>query len=96
MTAPELARYFGCSHLYDILSPVIHCVIPHEVLRSLQEQFHNLLRDELSPQVVNELHIRLPQLEFLTEQKGDLMWFPLSEHKFPNAVSPESHSSGDS
>ena len=88
MTSLELARYFGHPHMYDILSPIIRSAIPYKSLRLLEEQFHSLIRDELTSQVVDELHLQLPQLEYLTEMEGDLMYFALSEHKYQNAVSP--------
>ena len=88
MTSLELARYFGYSHMYDILSPMIRSAIPYRSLQLLEEQLHALIRDELTSQVVDEWHLQLPQLEYLTELEGDLMYFPLSEHKYQNAVSP--------
>lgn len=87
MTALELARLFGYTHMYDILSPIVRHAIPHKTLKLVQQQFHTLIKHELSPQTVDEQHIRLPELEVLTELDGGPMWFPLSDHKFENAVS---------
>ena len=86
MTSLELARYFGYSQMYDILSPIIRISIPYKSLELLQEQFHTLIREELSPQVVDDLHLRLPHLESLIELEAGMMRFPLREHKFGNAV----------
>lgn len=94
MTALELARQFGYTQMYDILSPVVRHPIPLQTLQLLQEQFHGLIKQELGSQVVDDQHMHLPQLEVLTELDGELMWFPLAVHDLQEAASLRSMCAG--
>lgn len=87
MTPLELAQLLGYKHMFDILRPVICHSIPYDVLVSVQEHFHFLIRSQLGEETVRKQHIRLPLLEPLTEASDGIMWFPLREHFFSNAVS---------
>jgi len=52
LTACEVADGYGHSHLYKILSPVIHHYLPANTLLSLQQRFHALIL-ELADDVVS-------------------------------------------
>lgn len=76
MTAIEMAREMGYSHLYNILSPIIRHNLPPMALHCLQKQFHDIIRTDLGLQgEAND--IRLPELVVLTELEVPEMWFPL-------------------
>lgn len=76
LTAAEIARDLGYSHLYNILSPLIRHNVPSKALEVLQNRFHELIRDQLGHEVTSE-HLYLPELVPLTELEIPEMWFPL-------------------
>ncbi|KAH6667471.1 hypothetical protein B0J14DRAFT_704554 [Halenospora varia] len=77
MTAAEIARELGYTDLFTLLAPTIYHCVPYDVLATLQEHFHGLIRLQLH-QLPQELaNLRLPELVVLTELRVPLMWFPL-------------------
>ena len=86
MTALEIARFLGFRHLYDVLSPVVHHTVPYAILHKLQQRFHSLIRGDLTGRPENA-HLRLPELELLTELENPEMYFPLKSPKI-NMVTP--------
>jgi hypothetical protein len=77
MTAAEIARELGYTDLFTVLAPTIYHCVPYDVLATLQEHFHGLIRLQLH-QLPQELaNLRLPELVVLTELRVPLMWFPL-------------------
>jgi len=83
MTALEIAQHNGNMALCEILMPVIRHHVPHRILNTLEERFHNLIRGCLDEREV--LTLRLPDLSVLLELKIPEMWFPLksSSPKIP-------------
>jgi hypothetical protein len=77
MTAAEIARDSGFTHLYNALAPVIHHCVPSAVLATLQTRFHDLIRVDLRESTQELANLRLPDLVVLTELKVPIMWFPL-------------------
>jgi hypothetical protein len=77
MTALEIARFLGFKHLYSVLSPVIHHTVPCATLHKLQQNFHYLIQRDLTGRPEN-VHLRLPELELLTELENPEMYFPLT------------------
>ncbi|OXV11719.1 hypothetical protein Egran_00520 [Elaphomyces granulatus] len=76
LTAVEIAQQMGFTQLYEALSPVIRHPIPPTTLIRLQDQFHSIIRNDLS----NEdwaRYLVLPDLNALTELEHPEMWFPL-------------------
>lgn len=81
MTAADIAREIGYTEVLEILAPRIYHTIPHDVLATLRTHFHSLICED-----VNETsHLRLPDLDVLTELKEPLMWFPLKPSP-PNRI----------
>ena len=73
LTAAEIAAKCGYSHLAQVLAPVIHHPIPHDILAGLQALFHAMIREDYK----KASDLVLPQLVSLTELKVPEMWFPL-------------------
>ncbi len=83
MTAVEIAREHGYSHLFELLAPMIRNPVPHHTLERLQQRFHAMIRNDLSG-FSNQEHLRLPELIVLTEMATPEMWFPLkSNNEYP-------------
>jgi hypothetical protein len=80
MTALEMARFLGFKHLFDVLSPVIHHSVPCATLHKLQQNFHYLIRGDLAARP-EDAHLRLPELDLLTELENPEMYFPLKSPK---------------
>lgn len=85
MTALEMARFLGFKHLFDVLSPIIHHSIPCATLHKLQQNFHNLIRGDLAGRPEGA-HLRLPELELLTELENPEMYFPLKSPKIAMVI----------
>lgn len=86
MTALEIARFLGFKYLFDALSPVARHVVPCTVLHKVQQNFHHLIRGDSTgrPEMA---HLRLPELDLLTELENPEMYFPLKSPKI-NMVTP--------
>ena len=77
MTALEIAMAIGRWELVDLLNSEILYPVSHTILTTLQIQFYNLIRSNLSARP-NELAVlRLPDLLVLTELEVPMMWFLL-------------------
>jgi hypothetical protein len=85
MTALEMARFLGFKHLFDVLSPVIHHSVPCSTLHKLQQNFHYLIRGDLAGRP-EDAHLRLPELELLTELENPEMYFPLKSPKIAMVI----------
>ncbi len=60
--------------LVPLLEPVLQRDIPSNVLQSIQQHFHAVIR-ERAEQLVREHELRLPELEPLLEMSEPKMWF---------------------
>lgn len=76
LTAVEIARDLGYTHLYKILSPVIFHPFPPTDLLALQEMFHKMITEDLNGHEYTSL-LNLPDLTALTELESPEMCFPL-------------------
>ena len=77
MTALEIAIAFGRWDLVDILMPEIGYPVSHFILKKLQTQFHELIRESLHARPHELANLKLPDLLLLTELELPVMWFPL-------------------
>lgn len=77
LTPIEMARELGYAHLYHLLMPVIKHNVPAKVLESLQSQFHEIIKGDVKD-LVDDQHIRVPELVLLTELEIPEMWLPLN------------------
>ena len=84
-TSSEMARFLGFKHLFDVLSPVIHHSVPCATLHKLQQNFHYLIRGDLAGRP-DDAHLRLPELELLTELENPEMYFPLKSPKITMVI----------
>ncbi|OAP59250.1 hypothetical protein AYL99_06548 [Fonsecaea erecta] len=89
MDPSELAQLSGYTHIYNMLRPNVGSVTSYRT-RATGKGFLTLIINDLGAKRVMEQHIRLPELEVLTESDGNLMWFPIRDHGFENALSPTS------
>ncbi|EXJ74793.1 uncharacterized protein A1O5_01489 [Cladophialophora psammophila CBS 110553] len=87
MTALEMARFLGFKHLFDVLSPVLHHLVPHTTLDKLQQHFHRLIQVDLAGRP-EAAHLRLPALELLTELRNPEMYFALKSPKIAMVITP--------
>ncbi len=69
----DLAKRLGHAHLLPLLEPTRKHDIPEEKLAPIQDQFHQLISEELSS--FDRQHLRLPPLEVLLERDDLTMTF---------------------
>jgi hypothetical protein len=72
----DIALRGGHTHLTGQLTPVVHHPVPTDVLRALQQHFHDVIRGRVA-HLVDEQRLRLPELDVLTELETPAMWFPV-------------------
>ncbi|MCW6004611.1 ankyrin repeat domain-containing protein [Micromonospora sp. CPCC 205371] len=73
-TPVEIARRRGHSHLLDPLTPCPVIDIPDQELTQIQRRFHEVIRGRVAD-LVDEHHLRLPELAVLTESEPSAVWF---------------------
>jgi hypothetical protein len=70
----DIAQRREQAQLVPLLEPVLQRDIPSDVLQSIQQHFHAVIR-ERAEQLVREHELRLPELEPLLEMSEPKMWF---------------------
>ncbi|KAK5123182.1 hypothetical protein LTR85_003380 [Meristemomyces frigidus] len=80
LTAAEIARTMGFSHLSRELAPVIYHPLPPATLARLESQLHATMRQDLK-RCSWSSSLVLPDLNALTELKVPNMWFPIQVEK---------------
>ena len=75
MTALEIAKFNGFEHLYEVLTPKIHHVVPAATLGNLPERLHSLVIDNMQGRP-ERFHLRL---NVLTSLEVPEMWFPAGQ-----------------
>jgi hypothetical protein len=72
----DIAGRRGYHHLLTELTPVYRRQVPPNTLAALQAHFHAVIRGR-AEDLVNEHHLRLPELGPLLEIEEPQMWFPV-------------------
>jgi|GEM_PF-4229973 len=78
-TALDLAKDNQHQHLLDILTPQYIFDVSLTALHLIENQFHQLIRDEAG-QFIDKHQLRLPQLTLLLEQAYPYVSFPIPEY----------------
>ncbi len=78
-TAYDIAKEKNHQHLYDILTPQLIYDVPSEKLKSIENQFHQLIRAKAG-QLIEKHRLRLPQLGLLLEQDHPYVSFLIPEY----------------
>lgn len=63
-------------HLFRVLEPFLKHQVPVGVLLKIQANFHDVIRGR-ADELVQQNHLRLPELEPLLELESAEMWFPV-------------------